>query len=375
MRNILLLVLDAKKSGGVQTRISNYARKMKEAGALPVILSIGNYPGIEKRSYLGSVLYNFPVRHFWAFPGFLARTLKKHNIDVLHVIEGYNGLLEVYSLLYARLMGLKCGISCYGGEVKYINEMGFLQKGKLKPFEMLKMHAAFLASGRIAVNSQSTLSSFVPSFFRKKCAIVYPGASSELLGLNPAKPAERKHNILAVGRVHHRKGVDDLIRALCLLKKEFPDATLTVCGKGMGNCIAELESLASSLGIGKMVEFTGEASSAELAKRYSECEVFCLPSKTLKGHGIEGFGCVFLEAALFRKPAVGTRHFGIPEAVVEGKTGLLVDENSPEQIAGAIARLFRDKKLAERLGGNGFRRTTSGFMDAHSAGRLVNLYG
>lgn len=374
MKNLLLLALHVEKRGGVQTRIANYVRELRKRGINTVILSIGKYPETKYARYHGSNAYSFPVGKFYLFPAFLARIVKKHGIDALHVLEGSNGALQLYSLIYARLKGIRCGVSCYGGEVRYINEMKFIQRRELKPFEMLKLYSAFAVADRIAVNSRSTLTSFIPHALRKKCRIVYPGANSELLNAKPANAKKRRHNILVVGRMLHRKGVDDLIRALHLLHKKFPDTTLTVCGKSSDNYVPELQELSLELGLGKHVEFVGIVSMQELARHYAECEVFCLPSKTLDGHGIEGFGCVYLEAALFKKPVVGTRHFGIQEAVAENETGLLVEENNPKQIAGAIAKLFGNKKLAKGLGESGFRRTMAGFMDVHSTGQLVDLY-
>ena len=67
----------------------------------------------------------------------------------------------------------------------------------------------------------------------------------------------------------------------------------------------------------------------------------------------EGFGIAFLEANAFGKPVVGGRIGGVPDAVVHGKTGLLVDPRSDSEVAEAIIRLLKNPDEARRLGDNG----------------------
>ena len=70
----------------------------------------------------------------------------------------------------------------------------------------------------------------------------------------------------------------------------------------------------------------------------------------------EGFGIVFLEANACGKPVIGGRSGGIPEAVIHGETGLLVDPNNPQEVFEAIVRLLTDDLYAKRLGERGRRR-------------------
>jgi phosphatidylinositol alpha-1,6-mannosyltransferase len=75
----------------------------------------------------------------------------------------------------------------------------------------------------------------------------------------------------------------------------------------------------------------------------------------------EGFGIALLEAAVFRKPTVGGRSGGIPDAVEDGVTGILVDPLKPEEMARAVIRILKDPELAARLGEAGYERATSEF--------------
>ena len=105
------------------------------------------------------------------------------------------------------------------------------------------------------------------------------------------------------------------------------------------------------------VHFVGQAGDDEVDAWYRACDVFVLASREsgVSG-GAEGYGIVFVEANLRGKPVVGGRSGGIPDAVIDGETGLLVDPSDPADIAEAITRLLTEPDLAERLGRGGRRR-------------------
>jgi len=374
MKNMLLLTLKVEKTGGIQTRIANYCKHLKRFGINPLILSIGNFK--EKKSYLlnDCTVYKFPKKHSILFPFFLSSLVKKHNVEILHVLEGYYGPQQLYALLYAKAKGIKCGISCYGGEIKEVLDATIIRDKRLKIYEKGKIWLSFALADKIAANSKSTLENFVNKRFHHKTSIVYPGVNLDLLRFKRVGN-KRRNNILTISRLLPRKGHDDLIKAFAVVAKEFPDATLTVVGKEERNYLEKLIGLAKELGIEKRVEFIGEISDLKkLAALYSSCTAFALTPKTDKGWGVESFGCVYLEAALFKKPVIGTLHYGIKEAVIDGKTGLLVEENNPKEIAAAIIKLFKNNKLRKTLGENGFKRTMQEFKDIESTKRLTSLY-
>ena len=104
------------------------------------------------------------------------------------------------------------------------------------------------------------------------------------------------------------------------------------------------------------VTFRGEVSDAELAALYRSCEVFVMPSGTQPANGSpvgEGFGRVYVEAALAGKPVVGSCLGGVAEAVSHGKTGFLVGPGSVDEAARAVTTLLSDAELAASMGGGG----------------------
>jgi phosphatidylinositol alpha-1,6-mannosyltransferase len=115
--------------------------------------------------------------------------------------------------------------------------------------------------------------------------------------------------------------------------------------------------LAAELGLGGCVVFAGAAADDEVARYYRTADVYAMPNREMASGDTEGFGLVFLEAGACGKPVVGGRAGGVPDAVIEGETGYLVDGRSSAEVAAACARLLADGELAARLGANGLARS------------------
>jgi phosphatidyl-myo-inositol dimannoside synthase len=159
------------------------------------------------------------------------------------------------------------------------------------------------------------------------------------------------HMILGVGRFVPRKGQLTLVRALPAILARFPDAQLILVGRGPS--LYEVDQEAITLGVRDHVLFPGCVSDEEVNALYALCEVFALPTGTGAGGQVEGFGLVFAEAQAHGKPVVAGRSGGVPDAVLDGETGLLVEPDDPDAAAAAIVRLMADPELARMLGENG----------------------
>jgi phosphatidylinositol alpha-1,6-mannosyltransferase len=99
------------------------------------------------------------------------------------------------------------------------------------------------------------------------------------------------------------------------------------------------------LGVEERVTFAGRVDDTTRLALYDRCDVFVMVSRQEVDGSAEGFGIVFLEAAARGKPAVGGRSGGIPDAIEDGVTGLLVDSEDPPAIADACVRLLTDAAL------------------------------
>jgi len=165
--------------------------------------------------------------------------------------------------------------------------------------------------------------------------------------------------LLSVARLNELyKGQDMVIRAMPLILAKEPAAHCVVVGDG---CLRPyLERLAASLGVAKAITFAGELPSAALDACYRRSELFILLSRESPADGgAEGYGLAFIEANSYGKPVVGGRSGGVPDAVIDGVTGLLVDPLDIGEISDAVCRLLSEQGLAARLGEQGRQRATN----------------
>jgi len=134
------------------------------------------------------------------------------------------------------------------------------------------------------------------------------------------------------------KGVDTLIEAMPLVRREFPFAHLRVVGGG--DDLPRLQALATRLGVASGVQFTGIINDEALRAEYAACDLFALPSRK------EGFGLVFLEAMTSGKPCLGARAGGIPD-VISDAVGQLAEYGNIPEIAAAVSDLVRHPRDSE----------------------------
>jgi glycosyltransferase involved in cell wall biosynthesis len=171
------------------------------------------------------------------------------------------------------------------------------------------------------------------------------------LGSSPVRSAgaERAEvpTVLMAGRLVRRKGYDKVIEAVAQLALRFPTLQLIVVGDGPDR--ARLESLVRELDIDAIVHFQGRASDEELAAWYERAWCFAMPNRT-EGTDVEGFGLVFLEAALHGTPSIGGRDSGAEDAIADGVSGYIVDGRDTAAVRIALDRLLSDRDLVERLG-------------------------
>jgi glycosyltransferase involved in cell wall biosynthesis len=160
-----------------------------------------------------------------------------------------------------------------------------------------------------------------------------------------------------VARLVEKKGVDVAIDAMAKLKAEAPELVLGVVGDGPLR--AQLEQRVRETGA--RVHFFGWHTPDEVHARMREAAMLLIPSRTAASGDAEGLGLVTLEAQSVGCPVIGSRHGGIPEAVLHDRTGLLVPEADAQALAAAILRLRREAGLAERLRVAAFERLLEDF--------------
>jgi glycosyltransferase involved in cell wall biosynthesis len=187
------------------------------------------------------------------------------------------------------------------------------------------------------------------------------------------RPAERVYDeqyILCVGRHVAKKGIDVLLRAFSRLTKKH--AALSLLQVGSGPLTGTLRTLARTLGIEAKVRFLGVQPHDRVAELMRGARVFALPSQEAWNGDSEGLGIVFNEASACGIPVVATRHGGIPEAVIDGETGLLVAERDDAALAEKLDMLLSDAALARRMGRRGREYVCEAF-DLRKQTRVLEL--
>ncbi len=165
--------------------------------------------------------------------------------------------------------------------------------------------------------------------------------------------------IVCVSRLVERKGQDKLIGALSAIRSEVPDARLMIVGGGPQR--GALERLADRLGHSDHVVFAGQVPEGELPKYYAAADVFAMPCRERRlGLEVEAFGIVFIQAQAVGVPVVAGNIGGVPDTLIDGKTGSLVDGTSTSEVASAVARLLNDQDRAE-MGEMAARRVRENF--------------
>ena len=171
-------------------------------------------------------------------------------------------------------------------------------------------------------------------------------------GLDPGPFAEANRLpagrwLLTVARLVPHKGIDTTIRALRLLAPRFPDLRYAVVGRGAAR--GALEALARQEGVEDRVHFLTEVTDQDLPLAYALATVYVGVSRQT-AKDVEGFGISLLEAQASGKPVVAGRSGGMPDAVQDRETGMLVDSDDPASVAAAIEEFLEDPGRRERFG-------------------------
>ena len=188
--------------------------------------------------------------------------------------------------------------------------------------------------------------------------------------LKRALGIEAKRVVLTIGRLVPRKGIDTVLRAFPEVLRAVPDAVYLIGGIGPDR--ERLAAIAQEMGVGADVRFLGKIPYSRLPLYYNACDVFVMPSRAAVPD-VEGFGIVFLEAGACGKPVVGARAGGVPDAVRDGETGLLIEPDVPPALAGTLIRLLQDESLARQMGAAGRRRVLREGTWDHAADQVYRF--
>lgn len=185
-------------------------------------------------------------------------------------------------------------------------------------------------------------------------------------------PNDGEWRFVQAGRLIEKKGLPVTLRAFSTFSKQHPNATLTIAGEGP--LLGELQKLAHLLGVAERVSFTGFVSQEQLRDLYYRSHIFLHPSQTGPDGNQEGVPNSMLEAMATGLPVFATRHGGIPEAIENGVSGVLVPERDDEALARALINTAKDPDLLSRIARAGANAVRETFDLPMQAQRLEEIY-
>ena len=284
--------------------------------------------------------------------------LSEENFDIIHLHEPFMPMLCSAILRFSNTANVGTFHACHA-------RPGY-SWGRPISTIILKRRARKL-HGKIAVSKPAMeyASKYVPGYYN----IIPNGIDLELFSPD-VSPIDRfgdgKLNILFVGRLESRKGLNYLLKAYRRVKQEVSNSRLIVVGPGTRlRHKYEKEVMRNDL---RDVVFVGYVDSDELPGYYKTADIFCSPAT-----GRESFGIVLLEAMAAGKPIVASNIEGYASVMTHSAEGLLVPPKDKESLAQALITLMTDESLRQQMGARG-RLKALDYGWEHIAQRVLNYY-
>lgn len=328
--------------------------------------------GIPPRMFDGELVIPFMdwpsriIRHFRRLfgretryrPQEVARLLKLKKIDVVLAEFGGMGvaMVDACALANVPLVVHFHGIDAYGDDELGINEDRYR--------EMFPRCARVIGVSNHMMNQLKDLG--CPD--DKLVANPY-GVDIDFF--NGANPAANAPVFLTVGRFVEKKGPSYTILAFSKVAAKFPDARLKMIGDGPR--LDEARSICRFLRLEDRVSFLGVMGAGEVLEEMRHARAFVQHSLRAFNGDCEGTPNSVIEAASCGLPVVATKHCGITEAVVDGETGILVDEGDIEGMADGMLRIAEDVELAGKMGLAAREHVCANYSDELSLNRLRNI--
>lgn len=292
----------------------------------------------------------------------LRSILQRRGASLMHIYFGHTG---VHLLPFIEAWPGRCLVSFHGMDVKDRPD---------QPEYAAKLRAMLLRVPLVLARSKSLAARLEalgcpPDKIRVQRTGI-PLDAFPFIERRP--PLDGAWRITQACRLVEKKGLPDTLEAFAVFLRHYPQATLTIAGEGP--LLPELERHAGRLGIASRVRFPGFLDQPGLAALYADSHIFIHPSRTTAGQDQEGVPNSLLEAMATGLPVVATRHGGIPEAVEDGVSGLLVPEGDAPAASAALLRIAADPDLAARLGRSASETIRREFERSAQIARLESCY-
>lgn len=292
----------------------------------------------------------------------IMRILNRERAKLLHI---YFGHIAVHLLPIIRAWARPSVVSFHGADV-----MVDLEKPAYRAATLEMLNAVRL----VLVRSESLRRAMVDlGCDEKKLRIHRTGIPLTEFPFRPRTwPQDGRWRLLQAGRLVEKKGLRTGLFAFAEFAKQFPESTFTVAGEGP--LLNELRALARELKIDDRISFAGFVSQNELRDIFYESHIFLHPSETGVDGNQEGVPNSMLEAMATGLPVFATRHGGIPEAIENGVSGVLVAERDDRALAAELIRHAKDPPELLILASNGAQAVAQKFEQQAQVRKLEDYY-
>ena len=388
MRILMLCSRFPPAPGGTETYVLELSKELMRKGHKVMVLTSDMYcdTPLTKQKHFKSV-FDGVVKRFSSFtvpgeadfpvyPGIGLRALREE-ADVIHA-HSYGCFNTLSPPIVGKIRGIRTvftphfhpDYSDWGGKKRML--LRRIYDGTLGCFSVNH------------VDDIVVLTKFEESLLREsgilrpgtRVHLVDSGVDLERFSQHPNPEAFREHFdiadneklILYVGRLAQKKGLEDLIEAAPFVLERFPEAKFVIVGEDMD--LGEwMRMEIDRRGLSGNFLLTGFLNEADmLVSAYHSCHLLVLPSE------YEAFGLVLAEAMACGKPCVATDVGGIPDVVLDGKTGMLVPPRNPNALAHALCRMLSDPETARKMGILGRESVEERFSWSKVAENMLRIY-
>lgn len=261
--------------------------------------------------------------------------VKKHNPSLLHAHHGQLGILL---LPFKKAVNLPLVTSIRGRDATLANQpVGYVENMKLlfERGDRFFPVCQYLADKIMAWGCPA-----------EKIRVLYGGVDLSQFKYRSPQTKGTTQNILSIGRLVEKKGHHVLMKAFSKIRDKFPNATLTIIGRG--ELEEELKNLASKLKLGDSFRLLNHLPKDKVREHLVNSDLFCAASLEAANGDVEGIPNTLKEAMATGVPVISTTHAGIPELVTHKKEGYLAKENNIDELAAALEFMLTNRILWQR---------------------------
>ncbi|HTH93050.1 MAG TPA: glycosyltransferase family 4 protein [Candidatus Paceibacterota bacterium] len=359
------------KVGGLETIAYTTAKMLQESGNYTVSIISSNYDGKGYRKDMidGMTVHRLPIAFRlsntpinFAWSKMITKIFDEEKPSLVHTHSPVPFMADVAAAV-AHKKHIPLVVTYHSGSMRKGN---FILDLIIGVYELYFLKKLLQRADHIVAVARNFIPVVFPQFINK-VSFIPTGVDLERFKKTAVPNNER---VAFVGRVELSsmwKGIEYLIKAMAIVIKKRPSATLEIVGGG--DALGLYTQQAKDLNIQDNFITPGPQYGAELVKAFERMNVMVLPSTS----DSEAFSVSLVEAMASGRPIIGTNIGGTPQVIDNGVTGLIVEPKNPQALAEAIEKIISDHAFAQALGDAGSLKA-QGFSWEIQTGKYIEIY-